>query len=147
MSKLFSPITIRNLTVKNRLWVSPMCMYSCEKQDGVVGDFHLVHLGARALGGAGLVMAEAMACYTPVIATQTDGASEQIKALSNGILISQQETEQQLVVAFTHAIERMWQQNPAEYQRMQQQARTTAEQYLLGQVVNELQQLYQEILL
>nr|WP_275692715.1 glycosyltransferase family 4 protein [Rheinheimera hassiensis] len=95
----------------------------------------------------GLVMAEAMACYTPVIATQTDGASEQIKALSNGILISQQETEQQLVVAFTHAIERMWQQSPAEYQRMQQQARATAEQYLLGQVVNELQQLYQEILL
>ena len=59
MSKLFSPITIRNLTVKNRLWVSPMCMYSCENKDGVVGDFHLVHLGARALGGAGLVMAEA----------------------------------------------------------------------------------------
>ena len=42
MSKLFSPITIRNLTVKNRLWVSPMCMYSCENKDGVVGDFHLV---------------------------------------------------------------------------------------------------------
>ena len=59
MSKLFSPITIRNLRVKNRLWVSPMCMYSCENKDGVVGDFHLVHLGARALGGAGLVMAEA----------------------------------------------------------------------------------------
>ena len=59
MSKLFSPIKIRDLTVKNRLWVSPMCMYSCENQDGVVGDFHLVHLGARAMGGAGLVMAEA----------------------------------------------------------------------------------------
>ncbi|MEY5024406.1 MAG: hypothetical protein RL569_1319 [Actinomycetota bacterium] len=59
MSKLFSPIQIRNLTVKNRLWVSPMCMYSCENQDGVVSEFHLVHLGARALGGAGLVMAEA----------------------------------------------------------------------------------------
>lgn len=59
MSKLFTPIKVRNLEVKNRLWVSPMCMYSCENQDGVVGDFHLVHLGARALGGAGLVMAEA----------------------------------------------------------------------------------------
>ena len=59
MSKLFTPIKIRSLEVKNRLWVSPMCMYSCENQDGVVGDFHLVHLGARALGGAGLVMAEA----------------------------------------------------------------------------------------
>lgn len=95
----------------------------------------------------GLVMAEAMACHTPVIATQTDGAAEQIKPGSNGILISQQHTEQQLVLAFNQAIESMWQQKPAEYQRMQQQARATAEQYLLGQVVNELQQLYQEILL
>ena len=61
MSLLFSPITIRSLEIKNRLWVSPMCMYSCENQDGVVGDWHLVHLGARAIGGAGLVMAEATA--------------------------------------------------------------------------------------
>jgi 2,4-dienoyl-CoA reductase-like NADH-dependent reductase (Old Yellow Enzyme family) len=61
VSLLFSPITIRSLEIKNRLWVSPMCMYSCENQDGVVGDWHLVHLGARAIGGAGLVMAEATA--------------------------------------------------------------------------------------
>lgn len=61
MSWLFSPIKIRSLEIKNRLWVSPMCMYSCENQDGVVGDWHLVHLGARAIGGAGLVMAEATA--------------------------------------------------------------------------------------
>ena len=59
MSKLFSPIKIRNLEIKNRLWVSPMCMYSCENKDGVVGDFHIAHLGAMAMGGAGLVMAEA----------------------------------------------------------------------------------------
>lgn len=59
MSKLFSPIKLRSLEVKNRLWVSPMCMYSCENQDGLVGDFHIAHLGARAIGGAGLVMAEA----------------------------------------------------------------------------------------
>ena len=59
MSKLFSPIKLRSLEVKNRLWVSPMCMYSCEDKDGVVGDFHIAHLGAMAMGGAGLVMAEA----------------------------------------------------------------------------------------
>jgi len=59
MSKLFSPIKIRDLEIRNRLWVSPMCMYSCENQDGIVGDWHLVHLGSRAIGGAGLVMAEA----------------------------------------------------------------------------------------
>ena len=61
MSKLFSPIKIRSVEVKNRLWVSPMCMYSCENQDGVVGDFNLAHLGSFSIGGAGLVMAEATA--------------------------------------------------------------------------------------
>lgn len=61
MSQLFSPITIRDLEIKNRLWVSPMCQYSCENQDGIVGNWHLVHLGARATGGAGLVVTEATA--------------------------------------------------------------------------------------
>jgi 2,4-dienoyl-CoA reductase-like NADH-dependent reductase (Old Yellow Enzyme family) len=61
MTKLFSPIKIRDLEIKNRLWVSPMCMYSCEGQDGIVGQWHLVHLGSRAMGGAGMVIAEASA--------------------------------------------------------------------------------------
>ena len=59
MSQLFSPLTLRNVTFSNRLWISPMCQYSAT--DGVVGDWHLVHLGALATGGAGLVMAEATA--------------------------------------------------------------------------------------
>jgi 2,4-dienoyl-CoA reductase-like NADH-dependent reductase (Old Yellow Enzyme family) len=59
MSKLFSPIKIRGLDIRNRLWVSPMCTYSCENQDGMASNWHLVHLGARATGGAGLVMTEA----------------------------------------------------------------------------------------
>ncbi len=50
------PLTIRGLTLPNRIVVSPMCMYSAD--DGTVGDFHLVHLGSRAVGGAGLVIAE-----------------------------------------------------------------------------------------
>ena len=53
---MFAPLTLRGLTLPNRVVVSPMCMYSA--QDGLVGDFHLVHLGARALGGAGLVFTE-----------------------------------------------------------------------------------------
>jgi len=61
MIKLFTPIKIRELTIKNRLWVAPMCMYSCEGQDGIVGQWHLVHLGSRAQGGAGMVIAEASA--------------------------------------------------------------------------------------
>ena len=61
MSKLFTPITVRSVKAKNRIWVAPMCMYSCEAKDGVVGDFHLVHYGERALGGAGLIIVEATA--------------------------------------------------------------------------------------
>lgn len=54
---LFSPLTQRSLTFRNRIGVSPMCMYSAD--DGFANNFHLVHLGARALGGAALVIAEA----------------------------------------------------------------------------------------
>lgn len=56
---MFTPFRLRGLTLQNRVVVSPMCMYSAE--DGTVGDFHLVHLGSRAMGGAGLVMTE-MTC-------------------------------------------------------------------------------------
>ncbi|MGA5038842.1 bifunctional salicylyl-CoA 5-hydroxylase/oxidoreductase [Streptomyces capoamus] len=59
---MFTPFRLRGLTLRNRVVVSPMDMYSAT--DGVPGDFHLVHLGARALGGAGLVMAE-MVCVSP----------------------------------------------------------------------------------
>jgi 2,4-dienoyl-CoA reductase-like NADH-dependent reductase (Old Yellow Enzyme family) len=54
---LFSPFTLRSITLRNRLAVSPMCMYSAS--DGHANDWHLVHLGARAAGGAGLVVFEA----------------------------------------------------------------------------------------
>ncbi|MGW3238651.1 bifunctional salicylyl-CoA 5-hydroxylase/oxidoreductase [Streptomyces olivaceus] len=59
---MFTPLRLRGLTLRNRVVVSPMDMYSAT--DGVPGDFHLVHLGARALGGAGLVMTE-MVCVSP----------------------------------------------------------------------------------
>lgn len=56
---LFTPLKIRDLTFKNRIFVSPMCQYSAT--DGVPNDWHFVHLGSRAVGGAGLVIAEATA--------------------------------------------------------------------------------------
>jgi anthraniloyl-CoA monooxygenase len=59
---MFTPFRLRGLTLKNRVVVSPMAMYSC--RDGLPSDFLLVHLGARALGGAGLVMTE-MTCVAP----------------------------------------------------------------------------------
>lgn len=58
---LFSPIQLRDVTARNRLWVSPMCMYSVFAGDGIATDWHLVHLGSRAAGGAGLVIVEATA--------------------------------------------------------------------------------------
>ena len=57
--KLFEEYKIREITMRNRLWVSPMCMYSSE--NGFPNDWHLVHLGSRAVGGAGLVCVEATA--------------------------------------------------------------------------------------
>ena len=59
MSLLFSPFQLRGVRLKNRIAVSPMCQYSA--QDGLANDWHLVHLGSRAVGGAGLVLTEAVA--------------------------------------------------------------------------------------
>lgn len=59
MSQLFDTVRLRDLTVRNRVWVSPMCQYS--STDGLPNDWHLVHLGQFAAGGAGLVMTEASA--------------------------------------------------------------------------------------
>jgi 2,4-dienoyl-CoA reductase-like NADH-dependent reductase (Old Yellow Enzyme family) len=56
---LFDPLPLRSLTLRNRIAVSPMCQYSSE--DGFANDWHLVHLGSRAVGGAGLVVMEATA--------------------------------------------------------------------------------------
>jgi len=59
MPNLFDPLPLRGVTLRNRIGVSPMCMYSSD--DGRANDWHFVHLGARAVGGAGLVIAEATA--------------------------------------------------------------------------------------
>ena len=59
MAKLFESLQIGNITLKNRIAVSPMCQYS--SLDGFANDWHLVHLGSRAVGGAGLIITEAAA--------------------------------------------------------------------------------------
>ena len=64
MSALFEPITLRSLTVPNRVWMPPMCMYSAQPsgpEAGVASDFHLAHYAARAAGGAGLLIVESTA--------------------------------------------------------------------------------------
>ncbi|HWA01940.1 MAG TPA: NADH:flavin oxidoreductase/NADH oxidase [Rhizomicrobium sp.] len=59
MASLFDPFTLKSVTLKNRIAVAPMCQYSAE--DGVIDDWHLIHLGSHAIGGAGLIVAEATA--------------------------------------------------------------------------------------
>src|SRR3954470_2833821 len=59
MSQLFQTMKLRDLELRNRIWVSPMCQYS--SREGMPTEWHLVHLGSRAIGGAGLVMVEASA--------------------------------------------------------------------------------------
>jgi 2,4-dienoyl-CoA reductase-like NADH-dependent reductase (Old Yellow Enzyme family) len=59
MSRLFTPLKLRSIEFKNRIFVSPMCQYSSD--DGMPNDWHMVHLGSRAVGGAAMVMVEATA--------------------------------------------------------------------------------------
>ncbi|MFF9817966.1 bifunctional salicylyl-CoA 5-hydroxylase/oxidoreductase [Streptomyces sp. NPDC014006] len=88
---MFTPFRLRGLTLRNRVVVSPMDMYSAV--DGIPGDFHLVHLGARALGGAGLVMTE-MVCVSPE-GRITPGCA--------GLYDSRQAAAWKRIVSFVHA--------------------------------------------
>ncbi len=87
---MFVPFRIRSLELKNRVVVSPMAMYSAK--DGVPSDFHLVHLGSLALGGAGLVFCE-MTCVSPE-ARITPGCA--------GLYTKQQLAAWQRIVNFVH---------------------------------------------
>src|ERR1700677_2706622 len=87
---MFQPFRIGQLELANRIIVSPMDMYSAA--DGVPGDFHLVHLGSKALGGAGLVMTE-MVCVSPE-ARITPGCT--------GIYTAEQEESWRRIVSFVH---------------------------------------------
>ncbi|WP_341202157.1 NADPH dehydrogenase NamA [Planomicrobium okeanokoites] len=61
MAKLFEPLTIKNVTFKNRIVMAPMCMYESDGEDGRVTDWHRIHYPSRAVGGSGLIMLEATA--------------------------------------------------------------------------------------
>jgi len=87
---LFAPIKLRGLEIENRIAVSPMCQYSAV--DGVPGEWHLVHLGCRAVGGAGLVMAE-----------MTDVSVEGLITLGcTGMWNAEQMQAWKRIVAFVH---------------------------------------------
>lgn len=90
MSQLFTPITLRDVTVRNRVWVAPMCQYSAV--DGLPDDWHLVHLGSFARGGAGLVFTEATA-VTP---------EGRISPQDTGIWNDEQQAAWARIVEFVH---------------------------------------------
>ncbi len=90
MSQLFAPITLRDVTVRNRVWVAPMCQYSAV--DGVPDDWHLVHLGSFARGGAGLVLTEATA-------VSPEG---RISPQDTGLWNDEQQTAWARIVRFVH---------------------------------------------
>jgi anthraniloyl-CoA monooxygenase len=89
-SPMFTPYTLRGLTVPNRVVVSPMAVYSAT--DGLVGDFHLAHFGARALGGAGLI-------YTEMTSPSEDG---RITPGCAGLWTSDQAAAWARIVKFVH---------------------------------------------
>ncbi|MBC7725936.1 MAG: NADH:flavin oxidoreductase/NADH oxidase [Burkholderiaceae bacterium] len=90
---LFRPHTIRSVTMRNRIWVSPLCQYSVDLEDGVPTDWHLVHLGSFARGGAGLVM------------TESTGVSAvgRISAEDTGIYTDEQQEAWARIVGFIHS--------------------------------------------
>ena len=91
MSHLFSPHALRGVTARNRIWVAPMCQYSAV--DGLPDDWHLVHLGARAVGGAGVVLTEATA-------VSPEG---RISPQDTGLWNEQQQSAWSRIVSFVHS--------------------------------------------
>ncbi len=89
----------------------------------------------------GLVMAEAMACYTPVVATETDGSLEQIDD-DCGIRVSQQQSEQELLQQLVLAVRHILQMPEERYKQLQQAGRQKAEHNLLPVITGQLQQIY-----
>ena len=91
VAPMFQPLRLREMTLANRAVVSPMCMYSAK--DGVPGDFHLVHYGSRAVGGAGLILTE-MTCV---------GRDARITPGCAGLWNDEQEAAWRRIVEFVHA--------------------------------------------
>ncbi len=101
---MFTPYTVRSVTLKNRVVVSPMAQYSAV--NGVAGDYHMVHLGARAMGGAGMVFAE-MICVSPD-ARITPGCpglwnDEQMQAWSRIVKWAHDNTDAKMAAQIGHA--------------------------------------------
>ncbi|WP_221565422.1 NADPH dehydrogenase NamA [Alkalihalobacillus sp. TS-13] len=96
-TKLFEPITFQNMTLKNRIVMSPMCMYSCDEQDGKVTNWHTTHYTSRAVGQVGLIIVEASAVHPQGRISMEDLGiwnDEQVKGLSKLVdLVHEQDSK------------------------------------------------------
>src|ERR1700692_4104800 len=104
MSILFSPFSLRELTLPNRLVVSPMCQYSAEA--GQATDWHMMHLGQLAMSGAGLLFIEATAVQPQGMITAGDlgfGSDATEQALARGIAAIRQHSTIALAIQLSHA--------------------------------------------
>jgi 2,4-dienoyl-CoA reductase-like NADH-dependent reductase (Old Yellow Enzyme family) len=93
VTRLFEPVVLRGVTARNRIWVSPMCQYQCLPHDGMPHDWHLMHLGQFAAGGAGLILTEATAVE----------AIGRISPRDTGIWTDEQAQAWRRIVDFVHA--------------------------------------------
>ncbi len=93
----------------------------------------------------GLVMTEAMACGTPVVASQTDGAMAQLVDGDNGYVVVQQAVAP-MAAALAAKIQLLFSMPAPEYQQLQQRCQTSAQPYLLGKIAERLQTIYQSLL-
>ena len=93
-SALFTPLELRSLHLQHRGWVSPMCQYSCEPEtgEGVPNDWHLMHLGSFATGGAALILTEAAAV----------NAAGRISPRDAGLYNDDQAAAWERITAFVH---------------------------------------------
>ena len=93
---LFTPMTVRSVTLKNRIVVSPMCQYSAH--EGLANEWHNVHLGQFALGGAGLVFCEAAAVERILSLLEVPGALDVVSFFDDELLV-----EAEVTIAFTNS--------------------------------------------
>jgi 2,4-dienoyl-CoA reductase-like NADH-dependent reductase (Old Yellow Enzyme family) len=93
-SALFTPLTLRSMTLEHRGWVSPMCQYSCDPEtgEGVPNDWHLMHLGSFAAGGAALILTEAAAV----------NPTGRISPLDAGLYNDEQASAWERIIRFVH---------------------------------------------
>ena len=101
---LYTPIKLRNLELKNRWVMSPMCMYSSE--NGVANDFHLLHYGSRAQGGTGLIIVEATGVIPEGRITNNCMGiwnDEQVNALSKIVKIVHENSDSKIGIQLAHA--------------------------------------------